>query len=416
MRIQFFGDLAATGFGTVTMDLGRELLNIGHDIRFVSQNDLADLPEPFDSRTFRVTAEMADPDRAEAVGLNSMSLLGKGIIGLLDGSIWEDGWKPEAAIMLGDFWGVSDFVLSSPEMTAAFRSIPTFHYVPIEGIDLPPAWKRLWDVIHPVAMSAFGAEQIRLVMGERPPFVYHGVDTETFRPVSPEQPLYMGEAKLRTKAECKRWFGANPKARWVLRTDRYMPRKRYASLLRAMAPVMAQRPDVFLVLHCRSVDEGGHLHDQISKMHPAIQKRVVSTGFHDNGQFAPREVLTALYNAADVYASPSAEGFGLTIAEAMACGTPAVGMDYSSVTEVIGSGGLLAPVNHLVDNEYDHAWAAVNEQVFSEQVATLLDDGPLRARLGRQARSHVVDSFSWAQAALQFSTIIRERTAVEVAA
>ncbi len=32
-RILFFGDLAATGFGTVTMDLGRALLDRGEDVR-----------------------------------------------------------------------------------------------------------------------------------------------------------------------------------------------------------------------------------------------------------------------------------------------------------------------------------------------------------------------------------------------
>jgi glycosyltransferase involved in cell wall biosynthesis len=87
-------------------------------------------------------------------------------------------------------------------------------------------------------------------------------------------------------------------------------------------------------------------------------------------------------------------------------------MAYSSVPEVIGPGGLLAPVNHLVDNEYDHAWAAVDEKAFGDQVARLLDDSHLRTQLGRAAREHVRTSFDWAKAALQFGAIIRERQAV----
>ncbi len=411
-RIMFFGDMAATGFGTVTMDLGRALLAIGHDVRFISQNDLDELPEPFASRTFLVTPDLVDPDRASILGRNSASLLEHGVVGLLNGSIWPDNWTAEAAFLLGDYWGAAHFVLADAGRTAAFQSVPTIHYVPVEGVDLPPAWRRLWDVVHPVAMSEFGADQIRMVMGERPPVVYHGVDTEQFRPVSPERPLYIEGQKLRTKAECKRLFGLNPKTKLVFRADRHMPRKRYASLLRAMAPVLARRSDLALLIHCNPDDEGGHLHDQITKLHPTIQKRIAVT----NGARVTRDQLTALYNAADVYASPSAEGFGLTIAEAMACGVPAVGMDYSSVTEVVGPGGLLAPVNHLVDNEYDHAWAAVDEKAFGDQVAKLLDDDHLRAGIGRQARKHVMESFSWAKAAFQFSAIIRERTAMEVAA
>ena len=40
-RILFFGDLAPTGFGTVTTDLGSALLALGEDVRFVSQNLLS---------------------------------------------------------------------------------------------------------------------------------------------------------------------------------------------------------------------------------------------------------------------------------------------------------------------------------------------------------------------------------------
>jgi glycosyltransferase involved in cell wall biosynthesis len=407
-RILFFGDAAATGFGTVTADLGRALLDMGHDVRFVSQNEIGDLPEPFGSRTFQITKDLVDPNRAEALGLTSLALAEAAIIGLTDGRAWEDGWKPEAGILLGDYYAVEHFVFATPNQTQAFRELPTFHYVPIEGVDLPPSWKRLWNIVHPVAMSEFGAEQIQRVMGGRPRVAYHGVDAKTFRPVGDHRWEVMGR-KLRSKEDCKRLFGGAD-ARIVFRADRLMPRKRYPSLLRAMAPVMAKRPDVRLLLHCATVDEGGHLDDMRSKLHPSIRNRVIFTGFHDNGISLPRDMLAALYNAADVYASPSAEGFGLTIAEAMACGVPAVGMDYSSVTEVIGPGGLLAPVNHLVDNEYDHAWAAVDERVFGEQVAKLLDDEPLRKQLGRAARRHVVETFTWQACARVFSELVEAAT------
>lgn len=412
MRILFFGDLAPTGFGTVTQDLGRELLALGHDVRFVSQNDIGDLQEPFLSRTFAVDPKLTDPEFVAAYGTNSLSLTAEGHAGLLNGRLWPDGWIPDACLLLGDFMNTRRMVTISEVTTEAYRSVPTYHYVPIEGVDLPPRWKEFWSIVHPIAMSEFGAEQIERVIGERPPMVYHGVDTEAFRPVSPEKPLYLENAKLRSKEDCRRFFGANPKARWIFRADRNMPRKRYASLLRSMAPVLARRPDVFLVIHCLTNDQGGNLIDEKSKLHPKLADRVILTGLQDQWGIVPRDLLIALYNAADVYASPSAEGFGLTIAEAMACGVPAVGMAYSSVPEVIGPGGLLAPVNHLVDNEYDHAWAAVDEKVFGDQVARLLDDPLLRKQLGRAAREHVRTSFDWAKAAIQFSAIIRERVAV----
>jgi glycosyltransferase involved in cell wall biosynthesis len=413
-RIMFFGDAARTGFGTVTADLGRALLDTGHDVRFVSQNDLGELSEPFVGRTAQITVDMVVPERAEALGLSSLALAEAAIIGLLDGRSWEDRWAPEAAILLGDYYGVEHFVWATQNQAEAFRRLPTFHYAPIEGVDLPPTWRKLWDVVHPVAMSEFGAEQIARVTGKRPEVAYHGVDAKTFRPVGDHR-WEFNDQKLRTKADCRKAIGATGllDTRWILRADRFMPRKRYASLLRAMAPVMAQRPDVFLLIHAQLDDEGGHLPALTSKLPDAIQRRII---FTRAGGEMDREALAVLYNAADVYASPSAEGFGLTIAEAMACGVPAVGMDYSSVTEVIGPGGLLAPVNYLVDNEYDHAWAAVDERVFGEQVARLLDDELLRKRLGREARRHVTETFTWAGCARVFSDLIEAQTRVEAVA
>lgn len=404
-RVLFLGDLAGTGFGTVTMDLGRELLALGLDVRFTSQNEFDDLPEPFASRTFKVN----DPD-----GHLALARMG-GIPALFDGTAWEDGWKPEASIMLGDFLAARMVVLADDRTRAAFGSIPTLHYVPIEGVDLPPAWNDLWEIVRPVAMTDFGATEIGKIR-ERPPFIYHGVHTDDFWPASPDRPIYLGEKKLRSKADCKKAFGADPRSKWILRTDRHMPRKRYNAFLRSMAPILAHRRDTFLVIHCRSWDQGGNLFDTLSKYPPAIRERIVLTGFHDEYGGAPRDVLNALYNAADVYASNSAEGFGLTIAEALACGTPVVGVGYSAVPEVIGPAGVVVSEGGIYDNEYDHFWWMADEHAFGQAVADLLDDEPRRLRLGKLGPKHVRANFTWGDAARQFADLIASAVAKEVAA
>ena len=381
MKLLFVGDLAGTGFGSVTRDLGIALLDIGHDVRFTSQNELGDLPEPFKSRTFMVN----DPDGWWALVQNG------GIGGLLDGTLWPDGWIPDAALLLGDYIGTRLLVATAAE---AFRSIPTFHYMPVEGVSLPPRWKGLWDIVHPVAMTEFGAGEIEKVTGVRPPFVYHGVDTVQFSPVTKAHPLTIGKRKVTSKAECKALFmhtDSRPwketvaragNVKWLLRTDRLMPRKQYESMLRAVGPVLHENPDTTMVIHCRSVDEGGDLYDLFSKHPPHVAQRMVNTGFHDTGGGASRDILRALYNAADVYVSTSAEGFGLTIAEALACGTPVVGLDYSAVPEVIGPAGLLCPIGAYVDSEYGFPWARPHEQKFGGLVTRLLHDATLRASLG----------------------------------
>lgn len=398
-RVLFFGDLAGTGFGTVTMDLGRALLDLGHDVRFVSQNELGELPEPFASRAYIVndylTGYAADPEfRAWK------PIRGEG---------WADGWAPEAVILLGDFYGVRNLVYVDEATEAAFRDVPTFHYAPIEGVDLPPSWRRLWEFVTPVAMSEFGAREIGRLTRRPVDVVYHGVDASAFWPVSAARPIRLGTAVLRSREEARAYFRVPGDARVLLRTDRNMPRKRYPSLLRAMTPVLEARPDVWLVMHCRSHDEGGDLRDVHSKLPREVAKRVVNTGYHDLMGGLDRASLNALYNTADVYVSTSAEGFGLTIAEAIACGVPAVGMDYSSVPEVIGPAGRVVPITGLIDNEYAHFWAAIDERAMARAVGELLDDPALRQTLGAKGPHHVRSAFSWAAAAERFARIIGAR-------
>jgi glycosyltransferase involved in cell wall biosynthesis len=202
----------------------------------------------------------------------------------------------------------------------------------------------------------------------------------------------------------------------MLRTDRHMPRKRYNSLLRSVAPVMAARPDVFMVMHCRSLDQGGCLRDTISKYPAPIASRMVLTGFHEANGGLDRPALNALYNAADLYVTNSAEGFGLTIAESLACGVPVVGVKYSSVPEVIGPAGVVVSEGNLIDNEYDHFWWAQDERAFGQAVAGLLDDEVGRHRLGRLGPAHVRDNFSWPKAAAAFSDLITSAVAERAAA
>lgn len=415
MRLLFFGDMAATGFGTVTQDLGRELLALGVDVRFVSQNPVDDLPEPFGSRTFTIrpehlVAELSDDvGEVQGLGVSSLALQSTGIAGLIDGRLWADGWTPDTALILGDFGNVRLVVMRDETTRAAFSLVPTYHYVPIEGVDLPPSLREMWRVVKPIAMTEFGADEIAKVTGIRPPVVYHGVDTETFHPVSPERMLVVNGKKLRSKADCKRLFGAR-EGRWILRTDRNVRRKRYPELIDFMAPVLASHPDTTLLLHCAEFDENGSLNDWLDKdRYRRIRHQIIVT---DAGGRIGRSMLVAMYNAADVYVSNSAEGFGLTIAESLACGTPAVGLDYSAVPEVIGPGGTVTPIGGLLYNEYGYFWATGHPKLLGDAVAALLDNEPERKRLGRAGVAHVRSSFQWTTAARQFAELMTPLEAV----
>lgn len=66
--------------------------------------------------------------------------------------------------------------------------------------------------------------------------------------------------------------------------------------------------------------------------------------------FVPDEDLIFLYNMTEVYCQPSFyEGFGLQILEAMACGSPVVTGNVSSMPEVSGDAGILVNPNDVRD-------------------------------------------------------------------
>ena len=72
-----------------------------------------------------------------------------------------------------------------------------------------------------------------------------------------------------------------------------------------------------------------------NEVDPNFQKQVILKGY------VPYEDLPALYSGADVFIFPSLyEGFGFPPLEAMACGTPVIASNNSSLPEVLGDNAL----------------------------------------------------------------------------
>ena len=113
--------------------------------------------------------------------------------------------------------------------------------------------------------------------------------------------------------------------------------------------------------------------------------------------FVPREDLPAFYNAASLVAYPTLyEGFGLPVLEAMACGTPVVTSNNSSLPEVAGNAAL------LVDSRKPEEIAVALQRLLADEALRneLSSRGILRAR-----------QFTWEKAAKETLEVFVEITA-----
>ncbi len=123
--------------------------------------------------------------------------------------------------------------------------------------------------------------------------------------------------------------------------------------------------------------------DELSK-NASLRRAVHRYNLHKHVRFLgflPDETLSAVYRLASVFVFPSLyEGFGLPPLEAMACGTPVVTSNVSSLPEVTGDAAL------LVDPTDASAIAAAITRVVTEPA--LREE--LRARGLARARQ-----FSW---------------------
>jgi len=125
--------------------------------------------------------------------------------------------------------------------------------------------------------------------------------------------------------------------RFVLYLGGFDVRKQVNQLLLAYTYVL-QGDDVPLVLAGRQPRWG-------SPLFPDLPKYAADLGIADSVQwlgYVDEADKPALYRLASVFVFPSRyEGFGLPVIEAMACGTPVVANEVSSLPEIVGDGAFL---------------------------------------------------------------------------
>ncbi len=173
-----------------------------------------------------------------------------------------------------------------------------------------------------------------------------------------------------------------PDGEYLLCLAAPQPRKNLAHLIRSFFRLLDEQrlPDTYLVL--AGSKEQGWMYDEIfaaAESSSDYRSRFIFTGY------VAEEDLSALYSGAVAFVFPSLyEGFGLPALEAMACGTPVVTSNTTSLPEVVGDAAL------LVD--------PTDPDQLCEAMSTILSDHSLREELRRKGLMRAAE-FRWEKCA-----------------
>lgn len=140
------------------------------------------------------------------------------------------------------------------------------------------------------------------------------------------------------------WFpvrGETSAPPYLLCVGNRKPHKNLAAAVEVLARLRAEDPALRLLLVGRRFAGGDRVDERARRL--GVQDAVIEV------EDASDERLRALYGGAEAFLFPSLhEGFGLPPLEAMACGTPVIASNRSSIPEVVGDAGVLLDPGDVV--------------------------------------------------------------------
>jgi glycosyltransferase involved in cell wall biosynthesis len=179
---------------------------------------------------------------------------------------------------------------------------------------------------HLVADSAFTKRTLiehLNIPSERISVVHLGIDHDRFQNRDPDPTI-------------RDRYGLKHNRRYIMFVGSEDPRKNLRSLIRALAEVRKSHNEVELIKVGRA-----HFDSERSALLSLAADLGVMRYVHFLDD-VPEDDLPALYNLASMCAMPSMyEGFGFPVLEAMACGTPVVCANASSLPELAGEAAVM---------------------------------------------------------------------------
>lgn len=374
MKVLILGDspLGKTGFGRVNLHATRAFLARGWEVAAVaglqSQPVETDLP-----------IRLFIPEKNDSAGyIKAIEVFE------------QKEYVPDIIYMTGEPGTIAGYSMVIPD------GIPVFAYVPIEGEPiLNLSWRTILSHIDFMTCSEYGQQVAARDLPKKIDYIYHGVDTATFNPMTDIE-----RDMMRDRLGWTDKFVVTVVAQNVRR-------KQLTRLIEAMHILKTQykQKDVLLYLHTVPFQnhwlEGWNLPEVAAGWGVAdsVVFNPMMSGF---GKAVPErgdlEVpgLRELVASADLFVLPSqVEGFGLPIVEAMACGTPVAVTKYGAGWEVARlGGGVGIPPTDWEIHKSGTRYANVSPHDIAKVILSLKRDPRKLARMRAQGLE-AVKQFDW---------------------
>lgn len=243
----------------------------------------------------------------------------------------------------------------------------------------------MWKMVLPPNLARMGDTLERQVA----PRIYRGSRMVTLSPSSKEEMLEIGfkddlveivppgvDAHFRPG-------GTRSATPLIVGVGRLVPVKRFDRLIRAVVEARRSAPELELKIVGTGPDR--------SDLEALIEELDAGSFVHLAGRVTDEELVASYQSAWAVASASVREGWGMTLTEAAACGTPSVATRIPGHVDALAEGksGLLA------DDQADLA----------RQIARIATDGQLRQRLTTGALEHA-GNFTWDATATKIMEIL----------
>ncbi len=216
--------------------------------------------------------------------------------------------------------------------------------------------------------SNFNGWQIMSRYKKYPKVIFNGVDTDIFRPLPPDMELMnsfnikKGSIVLIFAGRLVGWKGV----KYIIESLKH--------------PQVQDLPVILLIVGNGPEKE-------------KLKSQAVNSGLNDRIRFidfVSHAELPRYYSIADagIYPSIGDEAFGISIAEAMACGKPVIASCIGGIPEVVGT-----------ENTCGFLITPTKSEEIAAKISFLAENMEARLAMGERARQRIIENFTWKKSA-----------------